>query len=258
MAALRSGQSASRLVTAAAHAIVEADDAESRFTALCSILGEIGIDQINYGFFDPAAARRDEAEVVFLSTMRSDWMSYYYAQTLHLTDPHVVKVRQGNLLPYWWDDRAMAALGDPAVRRTALEIEEAGIRSAICTPLASPFAPDVPVAGMTLGSSRRGADLAGELGSEAARLVSVVHLFHQLSLGELRRRKSGATPLTARERDCLLHAADGLQQEAIAHRLGLARITVEIHLRNVRRKLKARTLPEAVAKAIAYGEIQIE
>lgn len=255
MDGMTSGAGLSNAIEAIRAGMLTAPDAQSRFAILSSHLDQCGFDQINYGFFDPEAARRDEAEVIFLSTMQPGWIEHYYADALHVTDPHVVKVRQGNMLPYRWGESEVTRIDEPGVRNTARRIEEAGLRSAICTPLASPFAPAIPVAGMTLGSSLPGRELEGITGFDAWRLVSLVHLFHQLSLGELHRRRVGAILLSERERDCLRFSADGMLQDAIAHRLGVARVTVETHLRNARRKLKARTLAQAVARAIAFGEI---
>jgi DNA-binding CsgD family transcriptional regulator len=57
-------------------------------------------------------------------------------------------------------------------------------------------------------------------------------------------------PLTSREKDCLLHLAQGLRVDRIAERLSISNATVEMHLANARRKLAARTSPEAVARAL--------
>lgn len=40
--------------------------------------------------------------------------------------------------------------------------------------------------------------------------------------------------------------------------MGIARVTVELHLRTARQKLGARTLYEAIAKALVMGEISRE
>lgn len=56
--------------------------------------------------------------------------------------------------------------------------------------------------------------------------------------------------LSTREIDCLKLIADGKRSQAIAEELSLATVTVEMHLRNIRRKLSARTTPEAVAIAL--------
>lgn len=227
-----------------------------RFEVVTSALARMGIDQINYGFFNPAAASEAEAEVLFLSTMRSDWLSYYYERQMHLHDPHVVLVRQGNLMPYRWGGQAIAAISETNVRNAALEIEEAGIAAALCVPLASPLAPAQPIAGMTLGSSLAEKELKKLVGEASPHLVTLAHLFHEMSLGALHRQHLGAAALSPRERDCLRLIADGLKQDAVADRLGLAISTVELHLRNARRKMKARTLAQTVARALRFGEIE--
>lgn len=61
--------------------------------------------------------------------------------------------------------------------------------------------------------------------------------------------------LTSRERDVLALFSEGLRPERIAERLGVTRVTVDLHAANARRKLAAQTVPGAVAKAIRYGLI---
>jgi DNA-binding CsgD family transcriptional regulator len=56
--------------------------------------------------------------------------------------------------------------------------------------------------------------------------------------------------LTGRERECLLWLSRGLRTVAIADRLGIAPATVDLHFKGARRKLRAATREEALAKAI--------
>lgn len=62
--------------------------------------------------------------------------------------------------------------------------------------------------------------------------------------------------LTPRERECLVWLARGLRTAAIADRLGIALVTVDLHLKGARRKLGAATREEALAKAILGGQIE--
>lgn len=62
--------------------------------------------------------------------------------------------------------------------------------------------------------------------------------------------EQAASPLTPRERECLTRLAAGDRVDRIADRLRLSNATVELHLANARRKVGARTSPEAVAKAV--------
>lgn len=57
-------------------------------------------------------------------------------------------------------------------------------------------------------------------------------------------------PLTARECDCLAYVADGLRTADVAYKLGIAETTAEMHLRNARNRLGAKTRDHAVALAI--------
>lgn len=64
-----------------------------------------------------------------------------------------------------------------------------------------------------------------------------------------------APSLTARERDCLAFIADGLRAVDVAHRLGISESTVEMHTRNARTRLGAKTRDQAVAIAVRAGMI---
>jgi len=59
--------------------------------------------------------------------------------------------------------------------------------------------------------------------------------------------------LSPRERDCLAHLASGLRTQQIADRLDIQPVTVEMHIRNARQKLRANTREQALAKAISRG-----
>jgi DNA-binding CsgD family transcriptional regulator len=63
-------------------------------------------------------------------------------------------------------------------------------------------------------------------------------------------QNAAKTILTTREHDSLAYIADGLRTTDIGHRLGIAEVTVEMHLRNARTKLGAKTRDHAVAIAL--------
>lgn len=67
-----------------------------------------------------------------------------------------------------------------------------------------------------------------------------------------------ARPISRRERECLYWLAHGERPQAIAHRLGLKRVTVDMHLRNARLKLEAATREHAVAIAVFNRLIDTE
>jgi DNA-binding CsgD family transcriptional regulator len=62
--------------------------------------------------------------------------------------------------------------------------------------------------------------------------------------------------LSGREKDCLSYLAIGFRPEEIAFRLRISPKTLETYIFNAKRKLKARTRDNAVAKALILGVIQ--
>lgn len=99
---------------------------------------------------------------------------------------------------------------------------------------------------------------AWNVGSSLARRdVEAIRRQHgrdiRLALLAVRGRLGGpAVPiLSARERQCLALIGDGLRIKSIARELGLAEVTVELHLRNARRKLGAKTRDQAVRLYLA-------
>ncbi|MEV4784053.1 helix-turn-helix transcriptional regulator [Streptomyces tuirus] len=68
---------------------------------------------------------------------------------------------------------------------------------------------------------------------------------------------SAARSLTARQRQVLLLAANGNTNAAIGRRLGISRPTVDRHLSGIFRTLGASDRAQAVAIALAVGEIGV-
>jgi DNA-binding NarL/FixJ family response regulator len=64
--------------------------------------------------------------------------------------------------------------------------------------------------------------------------------------------------LTEREMDVLRAAAHGQANKEISAKLGISAQTVQVHLRNIFRKLGVGSRSEAVARAIQYGWITLE
>lgn len=62
-----------------------------------------------------------------------------------------------------------------------------------------------------------------------------------------------ATALSAREREVLRLVSEGVRSAAIARRLGISEATVEVHRRNVMRKLDLRSVAELTKYAVREG-----
>lgn len=61
--------------------------------------------------------------------------------------------------------------------------------------------------------------------------------------------------LAPREIECLLWLIEGLRTKEIAHKLNLKPVTVELYINNAKKKLKAKTREQAVAKAVLQNLI---
>lgn len=235
--------------------LARAERPSDRFALLSDAVAGIGLDIVNYGFFDGDAASRAATDIRFMSTMSDDWMKHYAEQSLAARDPHVQRVRIRSLSPYLWGASALQKLDDPGERETAHEGGEAGLRSGLFVPMTSPLDPFSPVACLAFGSALDERDFNRIVAERGLDLLQIAHVFHSATIRSAWMEAAGAKPLTNREKDCLRYLAEGLRQDAIADALGLARVTVEMHLRSARRKLGARTLAEAVARSLLYGQL---
>jgi LuxR family quorum-sensing system transcriptional regulator CciR len=239
-------------------ALVRADGLDARWNLLTGQFARLGADQINYGVWDSSApVDPGDTPVRFLSTMRADWIDYYGERRLDRYDAHVGLVRNGNLQPYRWKEESLDRLTDPREHEVLALAREAGLNIQVQVTMPDPLGGRLPAGGMAVGSSLRERDYFGSIEGCEAQVIAVACLFHQLSIGDVRRRLHNAAPLSRRERDVLAFLADGLRIDAIAARLQVAQATVELHLRNARRKLGAATSPEAVARALLFGDIRL-
>lgn len=230
-------------------------DPTARWNLLTCSLAKLGLDQINYAFLDFTTADRMEARGdPAMSTMRSDWIAYYADQTYDLRDTAVAHVRAGHTRPLLWSANLAPYTDAPEIIH---EANDAGLRSGLLVPLAGPVGSVLPAAGIMLGSGMEEAEFRKVLNEHGLALVTAAHLFHAGSVGELIRRRHKVPPLSLRERDCVQMLAQGLRPEAIADRLNLARVTVDLHLKNARRKLGAKTPSECVARAMLYQMITL-
>ena len=236
--------------------LMAAGSLAERWSAVTEILAGHGADVVNYAVLNTFEADRAEASVTQFSTMDPGWIDFYLAERLDLADPHVAYARESWLRPYYFDED-MAARLEPDAARVIRLAAEAGLRSQISVIAPDSYRPHEAIGGMTIGSSQTSKQFFAEIAGREAGLMAIALLFHSLSIGELRREQFGGEKLSPRERDCLTFLSLGERNSRIAERLGIAEVTVEMHLRNARRKLRAGTTAQAMARALVTGEIAI-
>lgn len=213
-------------------------------------LGVLGFDKLNYTVFLPRSAS-DTTDLFnpSLSTMPAEWLEDYARRKLHLVDPLVAYVTAGGLDPILFD-----AAVDPDAGEVARFALEAGMKAGVLLPIAKGLGS--PPGGMVIGSSLNAAEAHERVRIHGDLLIAMTRVFHAGVAGKIMLRAHGAVALTERERDCLRAIAMGQRVSAIAHDLKIAEVTVAMHLRNARRKLGAKSLPEAVARGLIFQQIE--
>lgn len=245
------------LLQQTAEALQSAQTLDERWAVLVECFAGVGANQLNYGIFALWAQPREQAPVQFLSTMAPDWLDYYAGERLDLHDLHAAIARDRLASPYCWGASGLDHLNDRGRRNTQNLTVEAGLRSSLHVPLSDPMNSLLASGSFTVGSSLSEAQFFAAIAGRHAELIAIVQLFHSLALADMRSNQLPGNPLSARESDCLSYVIDGLRIDAVAERMDLSRATIELHLRNGRQKLGAATLPEAVARGLASGQLSL-
>jgi DNA-binding CsgD family transcriptional regulator len=141
-------------------------------------------------------------------------------------------------------------------RKVILEGGETGFRSGFSAPVR--LIGGIKFGGWNFGSRFKRSELEASLKEHGDELRLAAFCIHEHAE---RLSQTESEPnfgrLSPRERECLLWLSRGLRTAAIADRLGIAQVTVDLHFRGARRKLGAATREEALAKAIAHGLFQL-
>lgn len=222
-------------------------DPDRLWGAFSRRLIDLGFDKLNYLVLRPGAAP-DLVNPSF-STMPPQWLADYAERRLHLIDPLVQYVTGAGAGPVLFDATVDADVGE--VARTALA---AGMKAGVLAPLARE--PGSLPAAMVIGSSLDAAETHERVRRHGDLLIAMTRVFHRGVAGQMMLRAHGAVALSERERGCLRAVAMGHRVSAIAHDLKIAEVTVGMHLKNARRKLGAKSLPEAVARALIFQQIE--
>lgn len=227
------------------------DDLWSRTAAY---LDDLGLTHSIYSFVDPSSP---DTPRVWTSIPES-WRARYAERQYHLKDPYYryccrtfapIRTGPAYLKDHWF-------LTAPE-RRIILEGGETGFRSGFSAPVR--LIGSGGFGGWNFGSGMKRPELEAFFKVHGSDLRLNAFCIHEHAerltrQGEGARKTGGA--LTPREREVLLWLCRGLRTAAIADRLGIADVTVDLHFRGARRKLGAATREEALAKALLNGLIR--
>ena len=217
-------------------------------------LDDLGLTHSVYTFVDPSNPDRMRAWTSFSEA----WQRRYMERSFYKTDPFyryccttLAPIRTGIEFLDEYD-----FLTEPE-RQVIREGGETGFRTGFSAPVRL-IGSGGGFGGWNFGSrmSRRELDVFMKEHGRDLRLAGFyIHEHAERLTRSDGAGSSGLGLLTPRERECLLWLGRGYRTAAIADRLGIAQVTVDLHFRGARRKLRAATREEALAKAILGGQI---
>jgi len=226
-------------------------------TAVTKIVRSLGFESFMYGLTTVFRPGQDSFVYVF-TTAPQAWVQLYDQAAYIEIDPRI-EVAVGCTLPYVWDQST-----ERGKSKQIDKFLEDAARYGICSGV-SFLLPDSNRASVILclnsslemADKRRRATLVVNFGA----MLAFGYYFHELFMRKvvdagMPSPLEGA-PLTARERECLTHAANGLTTEDIAARLGIKPRTAQFHFDSIRTKLAVATRHEAIARAVHQRLIQV-
>jgi LuxR family transcriptional regulator, activator of conjugal transfer of Ti plasmids len=156
---------------------------------------------------------------------------------------------------FLWDSKELPS--NNLQRRFFREAKDFGIYTGITIPLQSGFGRK---AAMTFAGSLLDRSKLLEKTSYDFLQTSVMyfHTFYEVFSAKNSLIRINKQPLlTPRQKQCLRWLAEGKTLSEISTLLEITLRTVNLHVSEIRMRLNANTLPQAVALAIKYGEINI-
>lgn len=230
-------------------ALQRAETAAQAAAGLLEFYKSLGAEHIQTAF-------GPEESDMFLSTLPDDRNRHMFASGLY-PKSHVVRQAIDGPAPIYYGldicpDNPEATEEGIALAKEAHSAF--GQRTAILFPMHDARS-GAPTGGVSVGFSL-GRDEFFKIAREwrdYMHLAAFVAHGHMLALR--RREATTESPLTRREREVLAYIAGGHRVASVAERLGIAEVTVNLHLKNARNKLGANTLAQAVAKGMLSGWI---
>lgn len=233
--------------------LARAPDAPS-LRALCREIADLlGFDHFFYAVRLPLSLT--EPYQFSLSGYPREWRQRYDTLGYVKIDP-IVHHAVRSMMPLCWDsiDRR-----DATIAGFFAEAAAHGLAHGISAPICGRHG-DIAVLSMARGESH---PLPAD-SSERHRLSTRLHWFATTLHEAVRRvilKQDGAphveAPLSEREKDCLMWAADGKTSAEIARLLAITERTVLFHIESAGRKLGVSGRHNILARAVALGEIEL-
>lgn len=220
------------------------------FDALTAEVARHGFEYAAYGaltYRPPPTA--DAPPPAVLLNYPEAWQAHYFNQHYQDIDP-VVTLTPLLAKPFSWQQLLAGDQLNAKQRQVFAEAADSQLRHGLSVPLHGPWG---RVAVISFASPH--AD--GLSAADFRHFYLLAHQFHAVmeDLGATALPPEAATSLSMRERDCLSWTAQGKSSWDISVILGISQNTVNFHLKNALRKLRANSRMVAALKAVRLGLI---
>lgn len=243
---------------------------EAAFAAICDIFKLYGFDEVyySYGAVNNAPGKLNNLKlkkiIILQSSMNSARERYfeceYNANRKFDKDPSLLPFYHGNETPF------ISGLGyieqgllKPDERHLPFIQKSSDIMGSgsIIFPVMTPETNRIPSGSLTAISNLRGPELEKETSELMLHIPELIDLFIEKTTLITTKKMQKEIGLSAREKECLQYIANGFRTADIAHHLNRSKSMIDRHVASARVKLRARTLPEAVARALSHRIIEL-
>lgn len=232
-------------------ALASADSVATLHNIACRICESCDLDHFLYATSVPISFIAPK--IIFISGYPQPWREHYNAQGYASLDPTVHHSLR-SVTPLPWTELAPLEAADPQVRTLMAESRDFGLAHGVTIPLHGSRG---ELAMLNFASTSSGPRQRDSLEENLPSLHMLTTYFHEnvrRVLDVITLPTAGA-PLTARESECLLWAAEGKTSWETSQILGVSERTIIFHLHNAQEKLSASSRQHAVARAVVTGLI---
>lgn len=234
-----------------ATSVITAADSDAVWTAACAFFESFGFDGMMHGARSvPANSKLRQTRV---SKSLTDWREAYFCEGDDQRDPlfnydPIVPAAFLTGIEFLPDHQYLQNEEIAVIQRAA----DFGLISGLAMKMPNPSPANA--SGWNQVSNKRKSDML-RIHSDSSSLLAICAT---LADREMQRKPPANTKLrlTRREVECLSWLAAGLRTVQISNRMDIKPVTVDLHIRNARNRLGARTREQALAIALHEGLIQ--
>jgi DNA-binding CsgD family transcriptional regulator len=233
------------------HKANQAKSVQELFDIFVKTLSHHGFDRILFALLNDHYDLKLRAGIGVMQNYPGDWMKFYFEKGYDKIDPIPLYAIHQREAFQWAEIVKKVELG-PKQRKCLNMGIDAGLHHGIGVPLTGP---SHQLAGISLASSEK-----KEFGLFQKDLLTAYCNHFYIAYRRLHRphpMNPKNIVLTVTERDVLARAASGKTDDEISEIMKVSKHTVNMHFRNIYKKLEANNRVLAVVKGLTYGLVSL-